>query len=225
MKFNEILKSDALNQLKNGISDVSKKVSGEIKTLNENFKEAKAPVEGAIIRYSVIYLSGLAKYPKKRSGEIGLNIMPKSFYLKPTQVASEWFEDMVIPYDKINDFKIIKRTVSLSEGFLSERPSELATENNIEISFIDEENNEQVIRLEMLTGISVHGQAVKCKEMLDILRQNQILSIIQKQSGDKAQSKSEDVFAQLEKLASLKEKGIISEEEFLIKKNELMQKM
>lgn len=147
--------------------------------------------------------------------------MPESFYLKPTKTSEEFFDDMVIPYDSIQKFEITKRTVSMAEGFMSNNSQNLATDNNIEITYINNDNEEVTLRLEMLTGFSVDGQAVKCKEMLDILRQNKILKRIQKEQN--AQNvQNDDVVIKIKKLNELKEMGILSEEEFQNKKSELL---
>lgn len=58
---------------------------------------------------------------------------------------------------------------------MSNNTQNLATDNNIEITYVDSEENELTLRLEMLTGFSVDEQAVKCKEMLDVLCQHEIL--------------------------------------------------
>lgn len=58
----------------------------------------------------------------------------------------------------------------------------------------------------MLTGTTIFNQAAKCKELMDLLRR-------------------EDVLAQVEKLAKLKEAGVLSEEEFNAKKAVLLEKL
>ena len=175
-----------LKTIKDAAVESTKKVTNEIKKNNEESKAAKAPIEGAIIRYAVTYLGGLPNLPKKRTGEIGLNIMPESFYLKPTKTSEEFFEDLVIPYDTVQDFEIVKRTVSMSEGLMSSNSQNLAVDNNIEITYLDSNQEELTLRLEMLTGFSVDGQAVKCKEMLDILKQHKILKRLKKDSSSPA---------------------------------------
>ena len=58
----------------------------------------------------------------------------------------------------------------------------------------------------MLTGTTIFNQAAKCKELMELLRR-------------------EDVLAQVEKLAKLKEAGVLSEEEFNAKKAVLLEKL
>ena len=199
------------------------KGAGEkIKQYSQDSKEAKAPVEGAIVRYGVIYLGGLAKYPKKQSTEIGFNITHDGFYLKPTQAAT-WFEDLAISYDKIKKFEIVKRQVSTMESLIADDARSLETNNNIEITYLDTEGNEILLRLEMLTGITVNGQAGKCKEMLDILRQNNILKQLNKETSSTPDSSN--IPEQIKKLKELFESGILNEDEFNTKKAELLARM
>ena len=99
----------------------------------------------------------------------------------------------------------------------------------------------------MLTGISIYGQAKKCVEFMDVLRQNGILKKFagncnaaqnmqgQQMSGVQAGetqaagaaqvSNGDVILEQIEKLAGLKEKGILSEEEYKQKKSELLAKL
>lgn len=86
--------------------------------------------------------------------------------------------------------------------------------------------------MEMLTGISVYGQAAKCREMLDLLREHEILAIFEKNMAQSnifrantVQVATIDIAEQISKLATLKEQGILSEEEFVAKKTELLAKM
>ena len=210
-----------LKTIKDAAVESTKKVTNEIKKNNEESKAAKAPIEGAIIRYAVTYLGGLPNLPKKRTGEIGLNIMPESYYLQPTTTSEEFFEDLVIPYDTVQDFEIVKRTVSMSEGLMSSNSQNLAVDNNIEITYLDSNQEELTLRLEMLTGFSVDGQAVKCKEMLDILKQHKILKRLKKDSSSPAVV-ADDIPTKIKKLNELKETGLLSEEEFQKKKAELL---
>ena len=47
--------------------------------------EAKAPIEGSLIRYQVIYLGGFPMKPNKKSDStaLGFNVMEDSFIFKP----------------------------------------------------------------------------------------------------------------------------------------------
>ena len=52
-----------LKTIKDAAVESTKKVTNEIKKNNEESKAAKAPIEGAIIRYAVTYLGGLPNLP------------------------------------------------------------------------------------------------------------------------------------------------------------------
>ena len=93
----------------------------------------------------------------------------------------------------------------------------------------------------MLTGISIYGQAKKCVEFMDVLRQNGILKkfagnhnaaqnmqgqqMSGVQAGETQAANGDVILEQIEKLAGLKEKGILSEEEYQQKKSELLAKL
>lgn len=205
-----------------------KEKSNEMKKLKE---EAKASIEGAIERYQVIYLGGFPNKPKKKSNSLalGFNIMEDCFIFKPEYLAkTEWFgeENFVIPYEKVVKFEVVKRQVSTTEHMLSNGDTKsLEQLNNIEISYIDDNGSEQMTRVEMLTGFTIYKQAEKCRELLDLLREHNILSKLNKQKSEVSKSRGEDILQQIEKLSELKEKGILSEEEFNSKKVSLLEKM
>ena len=99
----------------------------------------------------------------------------------------------------------------------------LEVDNNIEITYLDEGGAEVLLRLEMLTGITVPAQAIKCREMLDILRQNKILQQFNKEaSANDPAPASVDIVEQIQKLKGLLDAGILSEDEFNAKKTELL---
>lgn len=78
-------------------------------------------------------------------------------------------------------------------------------------------------RVEMLTGVTVYGQAEKCRELLDLLREKKILGKLNKDAQKTAPA--DDPLEQLKKLNALKDAGVISEEEFNEKKAALLAKI
>ncbi len=225
-KFKSIANTvgEKAKEVSKSTSDALKEASEKNKEISAKSKELKQPVEGAIIRYAVIYLGGLAELNTKKSGEIGLNVLDESFYLKPTSSSIEWFEEMSIPYNKIKKFEITTRTLSTSELLLTSDAKGLQTDNNIEITYINNDDKTVLLRLEMLTGITVAGQAMKCKEMMDLLRSESILDKFDVE-GNKPIVQQDDVITQIKKLNELKELGLISEDEFNSKKSELLKKI
>ena len=126
--------------------------------------------------------------------------------------------------------EIVERTISTAESFMSSgsNNSDLRQKNVIEITYLDDENEEYVVRNEMLTGTTVMGQAKVCEEMLDLLRVNKIMKQFRgkdEQNAAVRESGADDILKQIEKLSELKDKGILTEEEFVSKKNELLLKM
>ncbi len=93
--------------------------------------------------------------------------------------------------------------------------------------YLDEAGDEYVVRNEMLTGFTVIGQAGVCQEMLDLLRTKGIMKQFKGTENNHSNNASggDDVLKQIEKLASLKENGIITEEEFNQKKAVLLEKL
>lgn len=197
-----------------------------IKANSDENKALKQPLDGAIIRYEVIYLGGLPEYPKAKHGSaVGLNVMLDRFVFTKTGTSKEWFTEYVIPYNKISELTIEKRTISNTEMLLGggNDPNQ-QQENNICITFDDESGTELMLRVEMLTGVTIYGQATKCREFMDVLRQNNILKNFKSKSNTQA-SDQNDVLGQIEKLAALKSAGVLSEEEFNQKKAELLTKL
>lgn len=96
--------------------------------------------------------------------------------------------------------------------------------NNIHISYKEQDNNLLTVRFEMISGVTVTGQAKVCLEMLDYLKANGIYSKFNL-SNDNSTDENNDVLKQIEKLAQLRDEGILTEEEFITKKSQLLEKL
>ena len=218
----------ALSSVKDSVTKVAKDTTQSLKDSKAEMDADNAPVEGAIRKYEVLYIGGLSQYEKRKSDAIGFNILNDRFYLKKGYTSKKWFEDMEILYSAVKKVEIVERTVSNAELLLSSSGSDmkaLEQKNNIEITYDAENGIELVLRLEMLTGTSIYGQAGKCREMMDVLRQNVILKLFKGEEVQGAASQGDDVLAQIEKLSKMKEGGILTEEEFEKKKAELLAKL
>ena len=99
--------------------------------------------------------------------------------------------------------------------------------NNVHIEYDSGAGSPTLIRFEMLSGITVMGQAKACSVLLDRLRNAQILDRISRREKPSVQAVviQPDIPEQIEKLAALKDKGVLSQEEFEKKKAELLAKM
>lgn len=225
---NKIVDENGISEKVNGATGSIKKAmdetSASMKARSEAAKELKKPLEGAIARYEFTYKSGLDDIPKARSGAWGMNIMPDMFSFRVTITTRDWLYDLDIPYDSISDIRIEKRTISNAEMWLGAgNDANQQQENVVVLEYLDKDERKSTLRVEMLTGTSIFGQAAKCKELMDLLRRENILERIKKPEG--ANVVANDPIAQIEKLHKLKEAGVLSEEEFAKKKTELLAKL
>ena len=227
MGFMDKLKQSATSP-KDSMKKTFDETSAAMKARNEESKELKKPLDGAIERYEVTYVSGLPDIPKRKAGAIGLNIMPECFSFRSTITTKEWFPDYDIPYNKISELRIEKRTISTTEVFLGAGDSaNQEQENVICILYKDGDGKKLTLRVEMLTGTTIFNQAAKCREFMDLLRQYEITDKFEAKDKNESNSSSNgtDVLAQIEKLNQLKLAGILTEEEFSSKKADLLSKL
>src|SRR5689334_16775063 len=79
-----------------------------------------------------------------------------------------------LPQWAIGDLTIERRQVGTAETLLAAgQPGgarDLATDNNVHIAYTDQDGQPTLLRLEMLTGVTVGGQAKKCTEMPNMMR-------------------------------------------------------
>ena len=197
----------------------------------EQSKQSKLPQEGGLIRYEVTYKGGHPNFQleKKKSPYIVLDIMPDRFSFLATSQSENWFTGFEIPYNRVVSLEIVERTISNTEMLLSSGGdnSDLRQKNVIEIKYLDEAGDEFVVRNEMLTGFTVMGQAKVCLEMLDLLRTKGIMKQFKGTENSNSNNAfgGDDVLKQIEKLAALKDSGIITEDEFNQKKVVLLEKL
>lgn len=217
--------TDKLEKATEGIKKTINETSATIKANNEEAKELKKPLEGAIIRYEFTYVSGLDDIPKAKVGAWGLNIMEDRFSFRVTSTTKDWLYDMDIEYDNVTDIRIEKRTISTTEMLLGAgNDANQQQENVIVIDYNNDSGRKNTLRVEMLTGVTIYNQAAKCKELMDLLKNNNILDKI-KPNNVSSNSKETQILDNIEKLAKLKESGILSEEEYVAKKTELLSKL
>ena len=183
--------------------------------------------EGVLAKYSVIYLGGIPAYPTKKSGSsIDFKVRSDRFELAPT-MTSKWFQALDVPYSEVSKFEIAQRQVGTVEGVLGGLNSrQLNQANNIHMTY-RAEDRELLLRLEMLTGVTVMGQASKCMQLMDLLRSHGILDqFAAGHSGpDPAVNAAADIPGQIAKLSGLAAQGILTQAEFEAKKAELLARM
>lgn len=174
--------------------------------------------EGLLETYGVTYLGGLPEYRKAKAGKIDLKIFRDRFEFHPT-MATGWFKKTVIPYDTVTDVQLADRQVSTVEAMLGGLDSRhLNQKNNIHVHYKGA-SGEYVLRVEMLSGITVMAQAGKCREFEDLLRTHGIRDRWAKRPEPPplphaASSSPPDIVSRLQQLAELKSAGHITQDEF-----------
>jgi hypothetical protein len=188
-----------------------------------NKETGPAPLES----YDVTYKGGLPHLPKAKIGKIVWEIWDDHFQFNPSTASKKFWEPLTIPYEAIADLSVVGRQVSTFEALAGGLNSkQLNQDNNINIAY-DSTVGPVVLRFEMLSGVTVMGQAKKCLEMQDRLRTHQILT----RFGGRAASNGvpaggqADIPAQIHALAQLHAQGILSTEEFESKKSDLLSRM
>lgn len=105
---------------------------------------------------TVTYKGGLRKLPKAKIGKITLDILEDRFRLTAgNDVARKFWTDLEIPYEQVSSVEIADRSVSTFEGLAGGLNSrQLNQKNNIHFSYLSG-NGPTVLRVEMLTGVTV----------------------------------------------------------------------
>ena len=187
----------------------------------------RKPKDGRLEKYDVVYLGGRPENPKKLSGKIELILYDDHLKLSPTLGSKKKWELYEIPYKTISKWEYTKREVggieAVASAFALNDTRDIQTNNNIQITH-NTDTRELILRLEMLTGIHVAVQAKKCLELNDKMKVHGIIDQFIK-APDEVSVVVMDIPEQIEKLAGLLEKGLLTQEEYDQKKQELLAKM
>jgi hypothetical protein len=177
--------------------------------------------------YDVTYKGGLADLPKAKIGKIEWEIWEDHFQFNPTTGSKKFWEPLTIPYAAVTDLVVVGRQVSTFEAMAGGLNSkQLNHDNNINIAY-DSPTGPSVLRLEMLSGVTVMGQAKKCLEMQDRLRAHQVFARFggRPANGTAHVAASINIPEQIQALAQLRDQGILSGDEFEAKKADLLSRM
>jgi len=175
--------------------------------------------------YDVLYLGGIPQNPKKT---YNINFVIAKDYFEISAKNNKKFVTTTIPFDAVKGFEVVSRTVSTAEALMGGlNTRQLDQDNNIHITFTNDEGVEIVVRLEMITGVTVMGQARKCNEMMDMLRANNILSKLQStpETTSQAAGTSTDIQEAIAKVFELYQSGILTQEEYENKKADLLSRL
>lgn len=187
--------------------------------------EPNQPLES----YGVTYRGGLPELPKPKVGKIELEICADRFKLKPTSSTKKFWSEMEIPYNTILSLEIVERTLNSFEGIAGRLNSrQLNQRNNIHITYLTPDGD-QLLRLEMLSGVTVMGQAKKCNEFQDRLRNLRIREQFVANAPTSVPSPLvaptspvAGIADELMKLAALRDSGVLTSEEFVAQKAKLL---
>jgi hypothetical protein len=180
--------------------------------------------ENIIAKYKVMYIGGLREYPadpKFLKAQIVLNIFEDRLEFEPKND----FPGVVIPFENILDIFLSRRNLQglevLGLGLFS-----VATKvmNNINIKCTGKTGNIQNVVFEMISGGTIWGSVKKCNELLSFISVNHSHEQpIQKTSNSKGDFDS--IIQSIEKLSHLRDQGILTENEFTSKKEDLLKKL
>jgi hypothetical protein len=187
-------------------------------------------VDAPLETYSVIYRGGHPDYPKAKSGGLKFEVLTDRFVISPTMGTKSWFKGISIPYSSIKTLDIVARQLSSVEGILGGLDSrQLNQNNNIHVEYLAPDGTDILLRLEMMSGVTVMGQAKKCQEFLDRLRVHGIRSQFAPDTAagpnQRPPTEAVDVPEQIAKLAALRDQGVLTNEEFGAKKTELLSRL
>ena len=203
----------------------------------EQYRLSKLPQDGGIKRYEVNYKGGLPGYPKEgdasRHPVIYMDVMPDRFSFLPKPKSESWFAGIDIPYCRVISLEIVERTVSTAETLVGTLRDNLDfhQKNVLELTYLGEDDEEYVMRSEMVTGVTTMGEARVCLELIDLLRSNKLMKqFLGKQEPEALPpaapmimaNSNADVISQLKGYKELLDSGIITQEEFDAKKKQLL---
>jgi len=171
--------------------------------------------------YKVTYQGGLPELPKGKLGEIQLVVTDDAFLFRPTVGSQKFWAELTVPFANVSSVDIVARTVSTMEGLLGGvNASQLQQDNNLNFTYATDAGQQIVLRVEMLTGFSVMGQAGKCREFMDYLRTKGILDRFR--SAVQPSPASPSGVDEVARLAELHAQGILTDDEFTAAKRKAL---
>ncbi|GAB2696264.1 SHOCT domain-containing protein [Kitasatospora kifunensis] len=169
-----------------------------------------------LAEYKVVYKGGLADLPKAKVAGIEFRVWGDRFTLDPTAAAKRFWTPLAIPFSAISDLKIVTRQVGTGQAILAgANARNLAQDNNIHFHFQDAAGQQVILRVEMLTGVTVQGQAKKAAEFNDLLQAHGIRRLFGGAPQAAATAPTGGSLAdEIAKLQQLLQAGALSQTEF-----------
>lgn len=197
--------------------------------------------EGDLLRkFRVYYLGGHPSNTKRVQDTI-LYVKTNSFAIEN---KGNKFENIEIAYDKIKKIELSEKKLS-GLDVLAAGVASLALKKPIviQITYVSDNMLDYKVELEMADAITPSGNVTKCKELMDMLRNNRTVDKFIKvdsnavnhqppvnnnsleELSERKNDSSNEIFGQIEKLSELYEAGILNSEEFESKKKQLLKKI
>ena len=189
------------------------------------FKSSRAEPQDAapapIAEYKVNYKGGLVELPKAKIGGITLQVWGDAFAFDPTVGSKKFWQPLTIPYSAVTEVTTARHQVGTAQSLLSSSAGQrnLEQENNLHFHYVDAAGQRIILRVEMLTGVSVAGQARKCAEFNDVLQAHGIRNQFQQAAVQPGVGSLADELGKLQQLLAA---GVLSADEFAAAKARLL---
>lgn len=168
-----------------------------------------------LAEYKVVYKGGLAELPKSKVAGIELRIWPDRFELLPTAAARKFWQPLTIPFAAVADVQVATRQVGTGQALLAgANARNLVQDNNLHFHYVDQVGQSIVLRVEMLTGVTVQGQAKKAAEFNDLLQAHGIRRLFGGASNVATAVSTGSLADEIAKLQQLLQVGALSPAEF-----------
>ena len=157
---------------------------------------------------------------------IYMDVMQDRFSFLPKEKSEAWFAGVEIPYRRVVSLDIVERMVNTAETIvgIGRENLDFRQRNMLELTYRAEDGEEYIMRCEMATGFTTVAEARVCMELMDLLRTNKILKqfIGRAEPAAPLQPENTDVIQQLRDYKALMDCGVITQEEFELKKKQLL---
>lgn len=167
-------------------------------------------------KYQVIYKGGLAHLSKAKAGGIEFQVWDDHFAFEPTIGSKKWWDPLTIPFAAVSDVQIVRRQVSSGQALLAGgNTRDLATDNNLNFHYVDPAGQPLILRMEMMTGVTVTGQAKRAAEFADLLMAHGIRAQFHSAAAPAQQPPAQGgVTEHLAKLGEMYQQGLLTQAEF-----------
>jgi len=179
----------------------------------------QAHLEQVVFKQAASYRGGLPGFPNSADRMGKAYILSDSIIFEDDQLSSQISYSRVLRAE-LDLFQLRGGRAILAGGRMGRMLQEV--KNIVAITYVDDENNERTLKIQIHGALSIPGEGVKAQEFL-----NRLLDFKGSfaKSVDRASANTDDPLNSLKKLKELEELGIISKSEFETKKKELLKRL